>query len=142
MYHSMSADEQRGFLRTPVRPAILSTVRADGRPHAAPIWYDLEGEVIVFTTGTSTVKGRNLRRDPRVTLCVHDDRPPYSFLVAEGTAEISEAPEALRLWAARIGGRYMGDDRADEYGARNGVPGELLVRVTISRVTGALDVAE
>ncbi len=138
----MSGHEQQAFLRTPVRPAILSTVRADGRPHGAPIWYDLDGEMIVFTTGASTVKGRNLRRDPRVTLCVHDDRPPFSFLVAEGTAEISEAPEELRRWAARIGGRYMGNDRAEEYGARNGVAGELLVRVTVNRLTAALDVAE
>lgn len=142
VYHSMSTDEQQAFLRAPVRPAILSTVRADGRPHSAPIWYDLDGEEIVFTTGAPTVKGKNLLRDPRVTLCVHDERPPFSFLVAEGTAETSEEPEALRRWAARIGGRYMGEDRADEYGDRNGVPGELLVRVTLNRVTGALDVAE
>jgi len=138
----MSADEQRAFLRAPVRPAILSTVRVDGRPHAAPIWYDLDGEVIVFTTGAATVKGRNLLRDPRVTLCVHDARPPFSFLVAEGMAETSGEPEALWHWAAQIGGRYMGEDRADEYGDRNGVPGELLVRVTLNRVTGALDVAD
>ncbi len=138
----MSAEEQRAFLREPVRPAILSTVRADGRPHAAPIWYDLDGDVIVFNTGASTVKGRNIRRDPRVTLCVHDDQPPFSFLVVEGKADISEAPEEeLRDWATRIGGRYMGEDRAEEYGARNGVPGELLVRVTINRASGALDVA-
>lgn len=142
MYHPMSAGEQQTFLRDPVRPAILSTVRADGRPHAAPIWYDLDDEVIVFTTGASTVKGRNLRRDPRVTLCVHDERPPFSFLVVEGEAEISEAPDELREWAARIGGRYMGQDRADEYGERNGVPGELLVRVRLTRAAGALDIAE
>lgn len=116
-------------------------MRADGRPHAAPIWYDLDAQVPVFTTGASTVKSPNLLRDPRVTLCVHDDRPPFSFLVAEGVAEISGAPEELRHWAGRIGGRYMGSDRAEEYGARNGVPGELLVRVTIDRMTGALEVA-
>ncbi len=138
----MSPEEQQEFLREPVRPAILSTVRADGRPHAAPIWYDLDGNVIVFNTGSRTVKGRNIRRDPRVTLCVHDDRPPFSFLVVEGTADIAEASdEELRDWATRIGGRYMGEDRAEEYGARNGVPGELLVRVTINRASGALDIA-
>jgi hypothetical protein len=41
-----------------------------------------------------------------------------------------------------IGGRYMGDDRAEEYGARNGVPGELLVRLTPEKVLGVFDVAE
>ncbi|MGI9022866.1 MAG: PPOX class F420-dependent oxidoreductase [Acidimicrobiales bacterium] len=142
MYHAMSESERLAFLRDPVRPAMLSSVRADGRPHVAPIWYDVDGDLVVFTTGASTVKGRNLQRDPRVALCVHDDQPPYSFVLVEGVAEISDDREALRSWAARIGGRYMGAHRADEYGARNGVPGELLVRVTPIRASGSKDVAE
>lgn len=142
MHHVMTGAERDTFLRHPVRPATVSTVRADGRPHVAPIWYDLDGNVLVFTTGSSTVKGRNLRRDPRVMLCVHDDRPPFAFVVVEGTAEISEHLEQLRNWAARIGGRYMGAERAEEYGARNGVPGELLVRVTPTRAAGASDVSD
>jgi len=138
----MSEAERSAFSRDPIRPAVLSTVRADGRPHVAPIWYDLDGDVLVFTTGAATVKGRNLQRDRRVALCVHDDQPPFSFLVVEGVAELSEDPDRLRFWAARIGGRYMGPDRAGEYGARNGVPGELLVRVTPTRSSGATDVAD
>jgi len=118
-------------------------VRADGRPHVAPIWFALDGDgSLVFNTGADTVKGRNLRRDPRVSLCVDDDTPPFSFAVVEGVASTTEDPEELRRWATLIGGRYMGADRAEEYGARNGVPGELLVRVKISRVTAARDLAE
>ena len=138
----MSEAERQAFLRDPVRPAMVSTVRADGRPHVAPIWYDLDGDVLVFTTGASTVKGHNLQRDPRVALCVQDDKPPFSFVLLEGLAQLSEDPDELRSWATRIGGRYMGAERAEAYGARNGVPGELLVRVSPVRWSSAAAVAD
>ncbi len=140
-YHEMTDEERNAFLQNPVRPAVLSTVRADGRPHAAPIWYDFDGDTVVFNTGAATVKGRNLARDPRVTLCVQDERPPFSFVVLEGRAALVDDMDELRKWATRIGGRYMGADRAEEFGARNGVPGELLVRVTVERNISAADLS-
>jgi PPOX class probable F420-dependent enzyme len=88
----------------------------------------------VFNTGRTTVKGRNLARDGRVALCVDDDRPPFDFVVLQGRARISEDLGEVRHWAARIGARYMGEERAEEFGERNGVPGELLVRVAIDKV--------
>jgi PPOX class probable F420-dependent enzyme len=141
-YHRMSDDERDDFLRRPVRPGVVATTRADGRAHAAPVWYDLDGDTIVFTTGADTVKGRNLARDPRLTMCVQDDRPPFSFVVLEGAAELIDDLDEVRRWAGRLGGRYMGADRADEYGARNGVPGELLVRMRIERSVTASDLAD
>jgi PPOX class probable F420-dependent enzyme len=138
----MSETEWRAFLSDPPRPAVLASVRADGRPHAAPVWYQLDGDTIVFNTGADTVKGKNLARDQRVTVCVQDDRPPYSFVVVEGTAELIDDLIEVRAWATRLGGRYMGAEQADAYGARNGVPGELVVRVTITRVTSAADLAD
>ncbi len=143
-YHSMSEEQVRAFLTAvPPRTGKLATVRADGRPHVAPVWYDVDEDgSLVFNTGESTVKGRNLLRDPRVSLCVDDDRPPFSFVVVEGVAEISEDPDERLRVAARIGGRYMGEDRAEEYGARNGVPGELVVRLRPTHVTSALDLAD
>lgn len=139
----MTDDEWQAFLRSPVRTATLATTRKDGRPHVAPIWYDLDDDgTIVFNTGADTVKGHAIRRDGKVALCVQDDQPPYSFVTIEGDAHWSEEPDELRRWAARIGGRYMGAERADEFGARNGVPGELLVRVTPTRVVAVADVAD
>lgn len=138
----MTDDERDAFLRHPPRPGVLATVRADGRPHAAPIWYDLDGGAVVFTTGATTVKGRNLARERRAAMCVQDDRPPFSFLIVEGPVELSDDLAEVRRWAARIGGRYMGADRAEEYGERNGVPGELLCRLTIERTASARDVAD
>jgi PPOX class probable F420-dependent enzyme len=143
-YHPMSDEQVRAFLTAlPPRTGKLATVHADGRPHLAPVWYDVvDGDgSLVFTTGESTVKGRNLLRDPRASLCVDDDRPPFSFVVVEGVAEIDDDPDEVRRWATRLGGRYMGAERAEEYGARNGVPGELVVRLRPTRVTSARDVA-
>ena len=140
----MNDVEVRTFLAAvPARTAKLATVRADGRPHVAPVWYELDDDgTIVFNTGESTVKGRNLRRDPRASLCVDDDRPPFSFVLIDGVVELSDDPEDLRVWATRIGGRYMGAARAEEYGARNGVAGELVARLRPERVVSAMDLAE
>lgn len=139
----MSETEVEAFLRgVPPHTAKLATTRADGRPHVAPVWFDLDDDrSLVFTTAETSVKGRGLRRDPRVALSVDDERPPFTFVVIEGRATLSTDPEALLRWARRIGGRYMGDARADEYGRRNAVPGEVLVRVRPETVVAAKDIA-
>jgi PPOX class probable F420-dependent enzyme len=126
----------------PARTAKLAVVRADGSPHVAPVWVDLDGDEIVFMTSASTIKGKAIRRDPRVCLCFDDERPPFSFVTVAGTASISDDPDELVRWATRIGGRYMGADRAEDYGRRNGVAPELVVRVTPTAVTAKVDVAD
>ncbi len=139
----MDDDEVWSFLTaTPARPAVAATTHRDGRPHAVPVWYAVDGRTIVFTTGRDTVKGRNLRRDPRVALTVQDDRPPFSFASVEGRAELSDDLSEVRRWATVLGGRYMGEARAREFGDRNGVPGELLVRVAPRRITAYKDVSQ
>ncbi|MFI9726836.1 PPOX class F420-dependent oxidoreductase [Streptomyces sp. NPDC086843] len=142
MGHKMTEEEWREFVSYGTRTAKLATVRADGRPHLAPIWFVLDGNDVVFNTGARTVKGRNLARDGRIALCVDDDRPPFAYVVLEGRARLSEDPRELRHWAARIGARYMGEERAEEFGARNGVPGELLVRVSVDKVLAEQGVAD
>jgi PPOX class probable F420-dependent enzyme len=143
-YHSMSEAEVRGFLTgLPARPGVLATVRADGRPHVAPIWFDVDDDgALVFNTGVDTVKGRNLAREGRAALSVDDDQPPFSFVLVEGAVELSDDLSEVRRWATRIGGRYMGAERAEEYGARNGVPGELVVRLRPARVTSAAELSD
>ncbi|AZS76849.1 PPOX class F420-dependent enzyme [Streptomyces lydicus] len=141
MAHKMTKDEWQRFLSEGTRTGKLATVRDDGGPHVAPVWFLMDGDELVFNTGEETVKGRNLARDGRVALCIDDDRPPFSFVVVHGSAEISNELADVRHWAARIAARYMGEERAEEYGARNGVPGELVVRVRIDKVIALADVA-
>ena len=126
----------------PARTAKLAVVRADGSPHVAPVWVDLDGDDIVFMTSSETIKGKAILRDPRVALCWDDELPPFSFLTVSGTASTSTDLDELRAWATRIGGRYMGPDRADEYGRRNGVPPEMVVRVRPTRIVAKVDVAD
>lgn len=139
----MSDGERRAFLlASPARTAQLATVRADGRPHVVPIWFDLDGDDVVFTTGESTVKARAMARDPRVALCVDDESLPFAYVAIDGRAALlADAPD-LREWAERIARRYVGDELAAAYGARNAVPGELLVRVTPARVAAYAGIAD
>ncbi len=126
----------------PARTAKLATVRADGRPHVAPVWIDLDGDDVVFMTGAETVKGKAIRRDGRVSLCLDDERPPFSFVTVEGSATTSDDPAELLTWGIRIAARYMGDDQAEAYGRRNAVPGELLVRVRPTHVVAVTGLAD
>ncbi|WP_217144189.1 PPOX class F420-dependent oxidoreductase [Streptomyces sp. AC627_RSS907] len=142
MAQKMTDEEWRAFVSDGTRTAKLATVRADGSPHVAPLWFLLDGDEVVFNTGKETVKGRNLARDGRVALCVDDDRPPFDYVVLHGRARLSEDPDDLRHWATRIAARYMGEERAEEFGARNGVPGELVVRVTVEKVLAQKAVAD
>ncbi|MEU1802970.1 PPOX class F420-dependent oxidoreductase [Streptomyces sp. NPDC019937] len=142
MAQNMSRDQWQKFLSEGTRTGKLATVRADGSPHLAPIWFLLDGDDLVFNTGQDTVKGRNLARDPRVSLCVDDERPPFSFVTVRGRAELSDDLGEVREWATRIAARYVGDDLAEQFGARNGVPGELLVRVRIDKVIALADIAD
>jgi len=137
----MTRPEIRTFLTTGTRTAKVATVRADGRPHVAPVWFILDGDDLIFTTGAETLKGKALQRDPRVALCVEDDEPPFAFVLVNGEASLSTDPAELLRAAIQIGARYMGDDRAEEFGRRNAVPGELVARVTPSSVVAQKDLS-
>jgi PPOX class probable F420-dependent enzyme len=142
MGRAMADDERRGFLSEGTRTGMLATVRRDGRPHVAAVWFVLDGDDLVFMTGGSTVKGRNLRRDPRACIAVDDPRPPYAFVRVDGDAELGEDADAMLPWAIRIAERYMGPGRAEAYGRRNAVAGELLVRIRPRRIVSEAGVAD
>jgi PPOX class probable F420-dependent enzyme len=142
MSRQMSREEWRAFLSEGTRTGKLATVRRDGRPHVVPIWFVLDGDDLVFTTPGGSVKAHAMRRDPRVCLCVDDERAPYAYVMLEGRAAISEDQAELLRFATAIGGRYMGADRAEQFGRRNAVPGELLVRVAAAHVTARDGVAD
>jgi PPOX class probable F420-dependent enzyme len=125
----------------PARTAKLAVVRADGSPHVAPVWVDLDGDRVVFMTSAETIKGKAILRDGRVCLCWDDERPPFSFVTLAGVATTSTDPDELLHWGTRIAGRYMGQDRAEEFARRNAVPPEMVVWVTPTKVTAKIEVA-
>lgn len=139
---AMTSEEWRAFLLTDARTAKLATVRPDGRPHVAPVWFDLEEDALVFMTLANSLKGRNLRADPRVAISVDEEHFPFAFVLIEGTAELVRlSPDELLPYATRIAERYVGSERAVSYGERNAVEGELLVRVPLTKVLARKGVA-
>jgi PPOX class probable F420-dependent enzyme len=141
--HEMSEAERRAFLTTGTRTGKLATVRADGSPHVVPVWFVLDDDdSLVFTVDAASIKAKALRRDPRVSVCVDDELPPFAFVLVEGTAILLDDEDAKLRYATRIGGRYMGADRAEEFGRRNAVPSELLVRLPPTRLVARAGIAD
>ncbi|MFI0980608.1 PPOX class F420-dependent oxidoreductase [Streptomyces sp. NPDC021093] len=157
----MTEEEWRAFVLTGTRTGKLATNRKDGRPHVTPVWFLIdeggedgdgceaggaEGRAdaprIVFTTWHESLKCKSLLREPRFSLCVDDQTPPFSYVMLECTAEFTEDPVELRTWATRIGSRYMGPENGAAYGERNSVPGEYLVRARVDRVVAFGGIAD
>ena len=109
---SMTFQEFAEFLRRPL-VASLTTLRAGGTPQVTPIWYEADGEAFFCIFGRDSVKARNIRRDPRVSLCIatHDD--PYRYVIVDGTGEISAEGAAERCQS--ISTRYWGEERGGRF---------------------------
>ena len=139
---SLSDPEVRDFLTRGTRTGKLGYLAASGRPLVTPVWFVVDGDSLVFNTGKETAKGRALARDPRATLCVDLEEPPFAFVQVQGEAELSEDPAELLRTATAIAARYMGAERAEEFGQRNAVPGELVVRLRPVKVLAAFNISD
>src|SRR4051794_35183354 len=123
----MSRDEIRGFLMNSTRTLKVATVRTDGTPHVVPVWFVMDGDDIVFTTPSGSVKARNLRARNRVSICVDDEHPPFGFVSASGLATLRMRPDDLVDWTTRVARRYLGDAEAEAAGRRYAAIDDLLV---------------
>jgi len=105
--------------------------------------YGLYGmkEKSFFCTGDSSVKAKNMRHNPQVSICVDDESPPYAFVIIQGTAKLIEKHKDLLKWNTILGSRYMGEKLADVYGKRNAVEGSLIVEVIPTKMISDKDVA-
>ena len=146
----MSKTEIGRFLMQGTFTGKLATVKKDGSSHVVPIWFVLDdgnsrdrvGDII-FTTGSTSVKAKNIRRDNRVSICVDDQISPFSFVTIFGTAKIHpyKQKEVLK-WATKIAERYMGKDSAEAYGRRNSEEGLVLVQIKPTRMIAEKDIAD
>lgn len=145
MARPLDDHETRAFLSDGTRTAKLAWVTKSGRPAVTPVWFVLDerddGFDLVFNTAKAAGKAKAFARDPRVSIVVDDERPPFGLVRMDGRVELSDEPDERRAFATRIGARYMGADRAEEFGARNGGDDEWLVRFRPERVTAAADIA-
>ncbi len=138
----MNPEEIRSFLLEGTRTGKLAWVAGNGQPHVAPVWFTLDGDDVVFNTHVDTGKSKAMEREGRACLVVDDQAPPYSFVKVDGTISFEADLDRVRAVATEIGGRYMGEDRAIEFGERNGVPGERIVRLTPTKITALADVSD
>jgi PPOX class probable F420-dependent enzyme len=94
------------------RMAVLGTNSANGAPVLTPIWYLYRDGRILMRTDKQSVKARNIERDPRVTVCVQDERPPYASVTVYGKAAIEPPHEGL---GAALAKHYLGALGAQGY---------------------------
>lgn len=116
--------------------ATLATVRADGSPHVAPIWYRYEDGAFLILTEWSSVKARNVARDPRVELCIDDrERAPFHTVIVRGRATIGAYPGDA--WRLALAEHYLGAEGGRAYVTSTPASdGEVLIRIEPLRVTG------
>jgi PPOX class probable F420-dependent enzyme len=148
----MSKREIKQFLMQGTFTAKLATVKDDRSPHVVPIWFILDNQKdrtsertvgdIVFTTYDSSLKIRNIQRDNKVSICVDDQTPQFSFVTIFGRAKIYHLKQnELFKWATKIARRYMGKDNAEVYDKRNSTEGAILVRIKPTKIIAEKDTA-
>jgi PPOX class probable F420-dependent enzyme len=137
----MTRTEAMEFLAAGTRTGKLATASPQGAPHVAPLWFVVDDDALVFTTGRDTVKGRHLRANPRASLAADVEEFPYTFVVVRGAVDVDEHAADLLAWSTRLAERYVPADQAAEYGKRNAVDSEMLCRLRIDRWTGYRDIA-
>ena len=150
----MSKNEIKKFLMQGTFTGKLATVKKDGSSHVVPIWFVLDGsnkggrglkgkdDDIIFTTDHESVKAINIQHDNRVSICVDDQTPPFSFVVVYGTAKIHHYKQReLFRFATKIAQRYVGKENAELYGRRNSTEGEVLVRIKPTKIIAEKDIA-
>ena len=141
MSRVMLDEERRAFLMAGTRTGKVAWVSPKGNVHVAPVWFVLDGDDVLFTTHEDSAKGKAFVEGTRLSMVVDDQAPPYSYVKVDGTVSLSEDPDELVAVATRIGGRYMGEERAEEFGRRNGVPGERVVRIRPTKLTALADIS-
>jgi PPOX class probable F420-dependent enzyme len=147
----MSNKEIKKFLMQGTLTGKLATVKKDKSPHIVPVWFVLDQshnrggglEDIVFMTGVDSLKAKNIQCNNKVSFCVDDQTPPFSFVTVFGIARMYHYNQTkLFKWATRIAERYMGKDKAEAYGKRNSGEGEVVIRVKPTKILAEKDIAD
>lgn len=140
---NMNSDEIIEFLNKDTFTGKIGTINKDGTTHITPIWYILdEDNNIIFTTSSKSLKGVNLIRDPRISMCIDDQTPPFSFVIIKGIAKIFFHSQDLLKLTTRIAERYMGKELSLIYGKRNAVEDELVIKIIPTKIIGQKNVSE
>lgn len=154
----MSKVEVINFLNHGTMTAKISTASLDGTPHVAPVWFMIDDKklqqgsitdsnlnlILLFTTSNKSVKAKHLIENPKISVCVDDQKPPFSFIIINGIVEIEHnpLPDDLLGYTTKLAERYMGKENSVRFGKRNAVEGELIVRVRPKKIIAQKNVSE
>jgi PPOX class probable F420-dependent enzyme len=128
----VTEEELASFWREP-HLAKLATINRDGTPHLVPIWYLHDGRNLVIVTRSQSRKVQNIRRDPRVTVCIDRPTPPYAGVIVRGTASLQEVP--YQDMAVPMAVRYLGQDAGALIGAEYAKTDLMTIRVAIDHIS-------
>ena len=132
MRKRLTADDLADFLALPL-VAVLATYRRDGTVLLSPVWHEWRDRGFDVVTGSRGVKAQHLRRDPRASIVVCDDAPPYRGLELRATAQLSELAD--RSVGRRIATRYLGPEAGERY-AETTTGDDLLIRLEPGELRG------
>jgi PPOX class probable F420-dependent enzyme len=128
----MTEQELAWFWREP-NLAKLATIDSDGTPHLVPIWYMHDGRDLLVITQPTTRKVRNIRRDPRVAVCIDRPAPPYAGVRIKGVATLEEV--AHQDLAVPMAIRYLGQDAGKLIGAQYAELDLMTIRIRIDHLS-------
>lgn len=104
-YDDLLSDEVRAF-------AILAVVRSDGRPHATPVWFDTEGDLLRVNTARGRVKDRAMHTGRPVVLTILDPENPYRYVMVEADI-VEETEDGAAEHIAHLALKYRGVEEYD-----------------------------
>ena len=113
MRKNLTPDELGDLLELPIL-AILATRRKDGRILTSPVWHEWEDGEFRITTWANDIKSKNIQRDPRITVLVTEQTPPYRSIEVSGEAVIEALPDHMPM-VRRLATRYLGADEGPGY---------------------------
>ncbi|MBF6296623.1 PPOX class F420-dependent oxidoreductase [Nocardia amamiensis] len=122
-------DEERVF-------ATAATVGPNGQPHLTVIWLKRDGDDLLFSTTADRQQGKNLARDPKITVLINPPDNPYVYAEIRGNATITPDPE--KTLPNELSLKYTGKKYADFNPASVNDGPRIIVRVTPRRVAGRL----
>jgi PPOX class probable F420-dependent enzyme len=125
------SDKLRSFL-TERRFAVLATINPDGTPQQSTMWYELQGDRIMMNTRVGRKKERNLKRDPRLSICIEDE---YNYITLAGRAELDYDHDSSQATIRALAVRYDGEEDAAQM-VRNtfGKQSRVTIYVTIESI--------
>lgn len=115
--------------------ATLATLRKDGSPHTAPVWYRYEHGAFFVLTDEGSQKHKNVMRDPRVALCIDDrERAPFHTVIVRGHATVLPHPGAE--WRQALAVHYLGEERGRRYVESDGEVRGVMLRIEPEHIVG------